>query len=80
MVEKEKHSKEQSCTKLFCEHLKLLLLELEQLKLPNIVLGDFIDDFRVPGEVQLMFRTFGYKQIVDTHTTEAGTVLDLVYT
>ncbi len=52
------------------------ILELLDSNIPSIILGDFNVDLLSEHNMQILMSSHGYSQLVDTPTTDNGTLLD----
>lgn len=66
---------------LFINHLTDLLREIKSTFEKSVILGDFNTSIlqNKQNNLVLAFKEFGYRQLVDFATTEAGSCLDLVF-
>ena len=66
--------------KQFCKSLRQLVEELHKVSTKCIIMGDFNEDLlKRSSHVYDLMTEYNYKQLIQSCTTEGGTILDLVF-
>ena len=66
--------------KQFCKSLRQLVEELHKVSTKCIIMGDFNEDLlKRSSHVYDLMSEYNYKQLIQSCTTEGGTILDLVF-